>query len=138
MRLTSILIVIAALAGSSVFCLEQTTIADPTTKPSAASMGSYKGMFNGAMATLDLKDDQVAMLSSMMPDATDKSKMVDTKSEGKWTLEDQTVTIQMITINGQPVGDDDAMKKIKLTVDDHGDKLVGNDKISADLKRQSS
>ena len=128
---------IAAIATFALFVSSTRSIADTTTKESSASMGTYVGKMEGKPAKIELKEDQVAMITATMPDPSDSTKMVESKSEGKWLLDDKTVTITLMTMDGKTVTDDDAHKKIKLLVDDHGDKLVGDDKMPAELKRQS-
>jgi hypothetical protein len=98
---------------------------EPATTQSSASMGKYVGEKDGTTFKLDLKDDQIAILSSSMA-MGDQPKM-ETKWEGKWVLDGDTVTLQMTTKDGQPVADDEPKKKFKLTVSEHGDKLSGGD-----------
>ena len=88
-------------------------------------MGTYTGDNSGTMFKLELKDDQVAMLTSSMS-MGDHPKMEDSW-EGKWELDNDTITLHMTKKNGQPVAEDEPKKKFKLTVSEHGDKLSGGD-----------
>ena len=56
-------------------------------------MGTYTGDKSGTMFKLELKDDQVAVLSSSMA-MGDQPKMEDSW-EGKWELDSDTITLHM-------------------------------------------
>ena len=59
---------------------------------------------------------------------------VENKTEGKWSLSGDTVTLTAQSINGKPIPADAADNNIKLSVVDGGKRLTGPE--SMEFKRQ--
>ena len=84
--------------------------------------------------TLRLNRDGTVSLTNTMPDTGNPGGKIENKSEGKWKLTGNTITVTLETGNGQPIAADDPQRIIALIVADDGKRLTSDN--GPEFKRQ--